>query len=92
MSKKENENGKMTQAEMYEQICFTPAKDVQAVFDKAQEIKEGQPDELEQLWQFYRAMKFFYSFAEIQGTDEVAGGENLINLYEYAKKGAGVTL
>ena len=82
----------MTENEMNEQVCFYPFIDVEAVFKKAETIKEGEPNELESLREFYKSMKFFYDFAIIQDTDAGADGGNLKTLYEYAKKGAGINL
>ena len=82
----------MTENEMNEQVCFYPFIDVEAVFKKAEIIKEGEANELELLRKFYKSMKFFYDFAVILNTDAGATGENLITLYEYAKKGAGIKL
>ena len=80
----------MTENEMYEQICFYPFVDVDKAFNKAEAIKEGQKNELESLRTFYKSMKFFYDYADIQDGDVAATGENMIKLYEYAKKGAGI--
>ena len=81
----------MTENEMNEQVCFYPAKDIEAVFKKA-EGAEGEAGELERLREFYRNMLFFYDFAVIQDCDAGASGENLITIYEYAKQGAGIKL
>ena len=81
----------MTENEMNEQICFYPAKDIEAVFNKAEDT-EGEPSELERLREFFRSMKFFYDFAVIQDCDAGASGENLIAIYEYAKQGEGIKL
>ena len=75
---------------MNEQVCFYPFIDVETAFMKAETIKEGEPNELELLREFYKSMKFFYDFAAIQDANTWSAGENLITLYEYAKKGAGI--
>ena len=79
----------MTENKMNKQICFYPHIDVEAVFKKAKTIKKGQPNELELLRDFYYSMKFYYDFSNIQDSDADATGENLIVLYEYAKRGVG---
>jgi len=75
-----NENG------MIQQICFYPADDVESAFRKAEDKKSKQ-NEVDRLREFYRSMKFFYSFAQVTNCDPDLSGEEIEVLYAYARKG-----